>query len=43
MTMIDTEFRHSLAVLGLAQYHDPLVAEAFDSWAVLAQITEQDL
>lgn len=41
--MIDTEFRRSLAELGLGQYYDLLVAEAFDSWQILAQITEQDL
>jgi hypothetical protein len=37
------EFQDTLTRLGLAQYHDGFVAEAFDSWAVLADITEEDL
>ena len=37
------EFRETLERLGLAQYHDGLVGEAFDSWEVLADITEEDM
>jgi len=37
------EFRDSLERLGLAQYHDGLVGEAFDSWEVLSDITEEDM
>lgn len=37
------DFRESLDRLGLAQYHDGLVQEAFDSWDVFVDITEGDL
>lgn len=43
LTMASSEFREALDRLGLAQYHDGLVQEAFDSWEVLADITEEDL
>lgn len=39
----EAEFRHTLQSLGLGIYADHLIAEAFDSWEVLAQITEDDL
>ena len=42
-TMIELDFQQTLASLGLEQYHEQFVAEAFDSWPVLAQITESDL
>lgn len=41
--MAISQFRDSLDRLGLGQYHDGLVQEAFDSWEVLADITEEDL
>ncbi|KAM0721903.1 hypothetical protein Q7P37_002828 [Cladosporium fusiforme] len=41
--MAVSQFRDSLQRLGLSQYHDGLVSEAFDSWEVLADITEEDL
>lgn len=41
--MPTSEFREALDNLGLSQYHDGLVQEAFDSWDVLADITEEDL
>lgn len=41
--MAVNEFRETLERLGLAQYHDGLVGEAFDSWEVLADITEEDM
>lgn len=41
--MAPSEFREALDRLGLSQYHDGLVQEAFDSWEVLADITEEDL
>jgi hypothetical protein len=41
--MAASEFWEALDRLGLSQYHDGLVQEAFDSWDVLADITEEDL
>jgi hypothetical protein len=41
--MSASDFQETLARLGLAQYHDEFVAEAFDSLDVLADITEKDL
>ena len=41
--MTASEFSEALDRLGLSQYHDGLVSEAFDSWDVLADITEEDL
>ena len=41
--MAASEFSEALDRLGLSQYHDGLVSEAFDSWDVLADITEEDL
>lgn len=41
--MAFSEFREALDRLGLVRYHDGLVQEAFDSWKVLADITEEDL
>jgi len=41
--MAVSEFWETLDRLGLSQYHDGLVQEAFDSWDVLADITEEDL
>lgn len=41
--MAASDFREALDHLGLSQYHDGLVSEAFDSWDVLADITEEDL
>lgn len=43
VTMTASEFWETLDRLGLSQYHDGLVQEAFDSWDVLADITEKDL
>jgi len=41
--MAASDFYETLNRLGLSQYHDSLVQEAFDSWDVLADITEEDL
>jgi hypothetical protein len=41
--MAASDFHETLNRLGLSQYHDSLVQEAFDSWDVLADITEEDL
>ncbi|GAB7332971.1 hypothetical protein MBLNU13_g04670t1 [Cladosporium sp. NU13] len=41
--MAASGFWEALERLGLSQYHDGLVQEAFDSWDVLADITEEDL
>ncbi|KAM0701287.1 hypothetical protein Q7P35_011648 [Cladosporium inversicolor] len=41
--MTASGFWEALDRLGLSQYHDGLVQEAFDSWDVLADITEEDL
>lgn len=41
--MAASGFWEALDRLGLSQYHDGLVQEAFDSWDVLADITEEDL
>lgn len=41
--MAASAFREALDRLGLSQYYDGLVQEAFDSWDVLADITEKDL
>lgn len=41
--MAVNEFRETLERLGLAQYHDGLAGEAFDSWEVLADITKEDM
>lgn len=38
-----SDYWEALDRLGLSQYHDGLVQEAFDSWDVLADITEEDL
>ena len=43
MIMAASGFWETLDRLGLSQYHDGLVQEAFDSWDVLADITEKDL
>lgn len=40
---IMTSFQDTLARLGLSQYHDGFVGEAFDTWEVLSDITEKDL
>ncbi|KAK6402110.1 hypothetical protein LTR95_019111, partial [Oleoguttula sp. CCFEE 5521] len=37
------EFYDSLHSIGLTQYHDKFVQEAFDTWEVLIDITEPDL
>lgn len=36
-------FHDILERLGLSQYHDIFVEEAFDSWDILVDITEADL
>lgn len=41
--MAASDFYETLNRLGLSQYHDSLVQEAFDSWDILADITEEDL
>jgi hypothetical protein len=41
--MVFTAFQEALDRLGLLQYHDSLVQEAFDSWGILADITEGDM
>jgi hypothetical protein len=41
--MAASGYWETLDRLGLSQYHDGLVQEAFDSWDVLADITEEDL
>ncbi|KAJ8607636.1 hypothetical protein MRB53_040155 [Persea americana] len=41
--VVNDDFRRSLERLGLGEYYNGFVAEAFDSWEVLAQITEEDL
>ena len=43
VVMAASGFWEALDRLGLSQYHDGLVQEAFDSWDVLADITEEDL
>lgn len=43
ITMTASDYWEALDRLGLSQYHDGLVQEAFDSWDVLADITEEDL
>ena len=43
IVMAASAFWEALDRLGLSQYHDGLVQEAFDSWDVLADITEEDL
>lgn len=43
VVMTASGFWEALDRLGLSQYHDGLVQEAFDSWDVLADITEEDL
>ncbi|OQN95201.1 hypothetical protein B0A48_18624 [Cryoendolithus antarcticus] len=37
------DFYDSLNTIGLVQYHDEFVREAFDTWEVLIDITESDL
>lgn len=41
--VLNDDFRRGLERLGLGEYYNGFVAEAFDSWEVLAQITEDDL
>lgn len=41
--MTALNFREALDRLGIGQYHDLFIQEAFDSWEVLADITEKDL
>jgi hypothetical protein len=41
--MVASEFLEALSRLGLSQYHDSLVQEAFDSWSILVDITEEDM
>jgi hypothetical protein len=41
--MVATDFLEMLGRLGLSQYHDSLVQEAFDSWSILVEITEEDM
>lgn len=36
-------FGQKLEDLGLSQYYDKLVAEGFDSWETVLDITESDL
>lgn len=43
VVMAASAFWEALDRLGLSQYYDGLVQEAFDSWDVLADITEKDL
>jgi hypothetical protein len=43
LQMVSTDFQEALDRLGLLQYHDSLVQEAFDSWGILADITEGDM
>lgn len=38
-----SDYRVVLDRLGLSEYHDALVKEAFDSWETLVEITEPDL
>lgn len=40
--MAASEFWKALDRLGLSQYHDRLLQEAFDSWEVLTDITVED-
>lgn len=41
--MAASDFWKALDRLGLSQYHDRLVQEAFDSWEVLPDIMGEDL
>jgi hypothetical protein len=43
LRMVASEFLEVLSRLGLSQYHDSLVQEAFDSWSILVDITEEDM
>ena len=38
-----TDLESTLQRLGLVQYHDAFVAEGFDTWETLLDITEGDL
>jgi hypothetical protein len=41
--MAASDFWKTLDRLGLSQYYDRLIQEAFDSWEVLVEITGDDL
>jgi len=38
-----TDLSEKLEGLGLSQYLEPLVAEGFDTWEIVLDITESDL
>lgn len=38
-----SEVRHVLEKLGLSMYANSLIAEGFDTWETLTDITESDL
>ena len=41
--VIATNLKTSLERIGLSQYYESFVAEAFDTWDVVMDITEADL